>query len=139
MARTLRYEAGGIARLAAFLTEHGEAVEFDLRRYWGARLVDITWRELRVFLAHVPADSATARAVHGEAAAWGLAEHLLAAVVDVLQFANYQRAGGKGRKPRPVKRPGDGRHVTRHGRTHLPPDEAIDLLARARAGTLHKP
>ncbi|GAA2618732.1 hypothetical protein SMC26_40290 [Actinomadura fulvescens] len=128
-----------MTRLAAFLREHGEAVEYDLRAYWSCALTDITWRQLRVFLEHVPLDSATARSVHGEAAVWGMPEQLLAAVVDVLNWANYQRGGGKGNRPRPVKRPGDGRRTTHYGRTHLSSEQAIDLLARARDGTIADP
>jgi hypothetical protein len=36
---------------------------------------------------------------------WTFDRHLMAAVVDLLQAANYQRAGGKGTKPTPVPRP----------------------------------
>ncbi len=38
---------------------------------------------------------------------WGTLEELTATVVDVLQGANYQRGGGKGRAPQPIKRPYD--------------------------------
>lgn len=36
---------------------------------------------------------------------WDTIEHLLAAVVDLLAAANWQRGGGKGQKPKPVPRP----------------------------------
>lgn len=36
---------------------------------------------------------------------WTFDRHLLAAIVDLLQAANYQRGGGKGTKPTPVPRP----------------------------------
>lgn len=39
--------------------------------------------------------------------AWTVSDHLLAQVVDVLSVANWQRAGGKGSQPDPVKRPHD--------------------------------
>lgn len=140
MAEALRDRTGGIARLAAFLSEYGEAVEFDLHRYWGRGITEVTWRELRVFLDHLPAESATAYAVHGDAAAWGVSEHLLAAITDVLQWANYQRCGGKGPRPHPTPRPGTTEPRTRrHGHTDLSPDEAAALLERARTGALHRP
>jgi len=48
-----------------------------------------------------------ARAQAGEAVEWGHVEHLLAAIVDVLQAANWQRAGNRNApKPQPVRRPG---------------------------------
>lgn len=46
-------------------------------------------------------------ALHGAAAAWTPAEYLLANVVDLLAAANWQRGGGKGKKPKRVRRPGD--------------------------------
>jgi hypothetical protein len=47
------------------------------------------------------------RAQLGDAAGWGLVEHLLAAAVDALNGANWQRAGRRGApRPKPVQRPG---------------------------------
>jgi hypothetical protein len=42
----------------------------------------------------------------GDSAEWGVTEHLLAHVVDLTARANWQRGGGKGRKPKPIQRPG---------------------------------
>lgn len=39
---------------------------------------------------------------------WTTTDHLLAGVLDALNGANYQRGGGRGSKPKPVPRPGDG-------------------------------
>lgn len=47
------------------------------------------------------------RHTHGEFTEWGVGEHLLAGIFDTLQGANYQRAGGKGPKPKPIPRPGE--------------------------------
>jgi hypothetical protein len=59
-------------------------------------------------IEHMPPDSALAAAAQGgpQFRGWRHDTYLLAAVVDVLQAANYQRSGGKGTKPDPVKRPG---------------------------------
>jgi hypothetical protein len=47
--------------------------------------------------------------IHGdEHALWTMNELLLASVLDVLALANWQRAGGKGNKPKPIPRPGMG-------------------------------
>ena len=43
---------------------------------------------------------------HPEESLWGVTEHLLAAAVDALNAANWQR-GGKGQRPKPIRRPGD--------------------------------
>lgn len=42
----------------------------------------------------------------GEAADWGLTEHLLALLVDGLRSRIWQEGGGKGTKPKPMPRPG---------------------------------
>lgn len=46
------------------------------------------------------------RAVLGEQADWMVTDYLLAAVVDALAIGNWQRGGGKGRRPRALPRPG---------------------------------
>lgn len=59
--------------------------------------------------------SAIARALDPEGALWAdpaMANFLLAAVVDHLAAANWQRSGGKGSRPKPVPRPGVGPQVT---------------------------
>ena len=57
-----------------------------------------------MFVRHLPDDSATWVAIHGEKAMWGTTDYLLASVVDLLAGANWQRAG-KGPKPKPLPRP----------------------------------
>jgi hypothetical protein len=61
-----------------------------------------------VLLDYLPREAATVRATRGEAVAWGPAEHLLAAVVDLLAGANWQRGGDKkAPRPKPLPRPGE--------------------------------
>ena len=59
-------------------------------------------------IVYLPPDSATMRAVLGPPDPWGLAEHLLAVIADALHGANWQRGGGKGKRPKPIPRPGVG-------------------------------
>lgn len=59
-----------------------------------------------MLVAHLPRESATVRALTGEQALWGDAEHLLAYIADSLAAANWQRGGGKGPRPRLCPRPG---------------------------------
>ncbi|MFI6107263.1 hypothetical protein [Streptomyces sp. NPDC051310] len=49
-------------------------------------------RRLAVLVRHMPRDSALARAVHGEAADWGVSDYLLAAAVDHLAESNWMFA-----------------------------------------------
>lgn len=86
----------------------------------------LSWVDLRAFARHAPHTSAIARSVHGEAAAWGPTEHLLATVIDVLQVGNWQRAGKKGSpRPKPITRPGDRKRI---GTTVLSLDAMDKLL-----------
>lgn len=67
----------------------------------------MTWRRLSVLIEHLPAQSATGRAMHGDDADWTLTDYLLAGSFDALQIANWQRAGDrKAPRPRPFPRPG---------------------------------
>lgn len=80
-------------------------------------------RELRVLVANLPSDSATARAVRGHH--WGDIEYMLAEILDVVKFHRVEWAYSKGAKPpkpTPTNRPqvaerttarnGDGRSIS---------------------------
>lgn len=69
-----------------------------------------------MLIRYLPRESATVRAQHGDTVAWGATEHLLAAAVDALRVANWQRTGKKAGRPKPIVRPGHGpkRYGTRH-------------------------
>jgi hypothetical protein len=108
-------DAGGIARAAALLAEHGGAIEADLARYYGLHLGDFPWpltaRRLGVLVEHLPDDSAFRRSVVDEKdRPWTFEAMLLATVVDELRFAQYQAARIAGAKkatpPEPIPRPG---------------------------------
>lgn len=79
----------------------------------GLRLRDIgerlSWSELRAFINHLPptGDSAVFRSEHPKSWWWTPELDFLASQLFALQIANWQRAGGKGAKPQPVKRPKD--------------------------------
>lgn len=123
MAEALRRGAGGIAGLRRFLEEYGEAVEWDIARYWPGRSLlelyrgEMSWRELRVFLRYLPTDSATARTVRGstpEEDAWTLVPQLLASVVDAVRENTFTaiklhgdpKKTGRLKPPDPIPRPG---------------------------------
>lgn len=123
MAEALWCGAGGISGLRRFLEEYGEAVEWDIPRYWpGRSLLELyrgtmSWRELRVFLRYLPNDSATRRAVKPltpDEEFWNPDRHLMATVVDAIRentFATVKLGGDpkktkRMRPPKPIPRPG---------------------------------
>lgn len=121
--------------LLAALETHGEAIEADFQRHYGIPVADVfagrmTWRRFRVLLGQLPADSATVRAASGDAAAWTLSEHLLAGILDAELAALWQRGGGKGRRPRPIERPGTKARTHRVGRTQRSGAEVRAYLDR---------
>ncbi|CAL9530388.1 hypothetical protein [Streptomyces sp. enrichment culture] len=70
-------------------------------------------RRLAVLVRHLPRDSATLRAMHGEAVEWTVTDYLLAAAVDQLAEANWMFATVNRDEdaepleyPKPVPRPG---------------------------------
>lgn len=58
---------------------------------------------------NAPLESAVARWASPEESGWDVNSHLLAGIFDVLQTANWQRGGGKGQRPAPMRRPGDAK------------------------------
>jgi hypothetical protein len=110
VAQALRSEAGGIGAALAILREHGGAIEADLLRSGlSMRMVftgQLSIRELMILLKYPEPGSAFARKVLGEDHHWNLGNQLLAAIADRIGQGNWQRGGGKGQRPRPIKRPG---------------------------------
>ncbi|MBW1600900.1 hypothetical protein JJV70_02035 [Streptomyces sp. JJ66] len=119
MAGAVRAGAGGIRGLRRFLAKYGEAIEWDLARYWPGRSLlelyrgELSWRELRVFLRYLPPDSATARSVDPDSG-WTVDQHLLATVADSVRELTHLtlvvNADPKKRRqikpPDPIPRPG---------------------------------
>ena len=61
--------------------------------------------------------------MHGDKALWTTGDHLLAAAVDALASGNWQRGGGKGKRPKPIPRPGsedEGSRTLGTGRMTMP-------------------
>lgn len=132
MGEPLRARSGGILGLVLLLTEYTGEVEADLQRFYGLQLSDaytglLSWRRLLALITNLPEESALGRRRIGP---WGLVEQLLAATVDELRVANWQRAqmGTKERikPPKQIPRPG----VDERPKPKMTPDLAARLLAR---------
>lgn len=147
MARACRDAAGGIRGLIEFLTEHGEAVNFDLRAHCGISLSDVvarrvTLRELGSLLRHMPADgtaqwrharrnpSPDVKAAEPPADWWVPERDLLAGISDglsVLIWLHTEDARQGRNRPKPITRPGV---KAAEKPRRLPAGQAMALLAR---------
>lgn len=134
MGRRVRDHDGGILGLLRVLDGHEEAIRADLFRI-GRSLDDLgtdsfSWLDLRAILRWAPMTSAFARSFYGdEAVAWAdPATHLLATVADLLAGANWQRAGSKGPKPKPIQRPGERQKVGGRQQTVMDIDALDEFL-----------
>lgn len=67
----------------------------------------LTWNDLRDFIANLPPnqDSALYRRQYPKSWWWQPEFDFYSAILNSLQWSNWQRGGGKGEKPKPVKRP----------------------------------
>ena len=90
----------------------------------------MTWRELRTFIRHLPADSAYVRAVRirrGENPDWTTRDEIARVAANAVITANYQRAGKRTpdsvlvpeldkrrRRPAPARGPTAGRNGNGH-------------------------
>ncbi|MEU4169436.1 hypothetical protein AB0F46_21495 [Streptomyces sp. NPDC026665] len=111
----------------------------------------MSWRELKVFLRHVPWDSATARSMRGstpEQDYWNPERQLMAAMVDAQRENTYVQIKLHGdpkktkrlRPPEPIPRPGVVKHrnptVIRFGGRH---GSGAKELARVFRGAATQP
>lgn len=93
------------------------------------------WRKCRALLGQLPPEAALWRSVDSPRQ-WGWSDHLLAAAVLGIQSGNWQRGGGKGRKPKAIDPWPQGSGTGRTVGTARPIEEVRDLLDRWAAGAL---
>ena len=141
-----RAHAGGILSLARFKEENREALNFDLLTRTGHDLSEVgdtmPWLSFRDFVQQIGLDSALARSLYPEQAAWDTTAKtnaILADIFDVLAAinTNLMAIGSKKRpqRPKPYPRPGakKGREK-KIGRGALPHDELVKFFERKRHG-----
>lgn len=85
-----------------------------------------TWRDLKDFLSYLPpsGESAVFRVRFPQSWWWTPQFDFLSAILTSTLWGNWQRGGGKGDKPKPVKRPKEIRASKND------PSSADDLRAR---------
>lgn len=101
------------------IDEHPGAVNRDLMDI-GHRLRDLededsglTLFDVLDVVEHAHESSALYRATSDNEWAWGLQEQLTAMVADAMHARLWQEGGGKGRKPKPIPRPGVSKQETK--------------------------
>lgn len=130
MERGVVHFHGGTLSLLELTREHTEAIEYDLIGL-GLRLRDcpspaFNWRDLWVVARRLGRDSQLYQEMNpDDDPSWNVKEYLLAQAVDALTMRLWQAGGGKGRKPKPVVRPGD---VKKYRGDSLPMDAMRDWL-----------
>jgi len=135
LAGTVHDQLGGIAGLDRLIDEFGEAIESDLIQV-GLRVRDIgyelTWPEFKAFINNLEPSprSALYRAQYPKSWWWTPEMDFLAAIAHAVQSANWQRGGGRGPRPKPMKRPKETRKQTSRS---FDPKTADELAARRQA------
>lgn len=100
---------GGILSILIEFDSFEDALRFDLLRL-GIRLEEVgmgrvSWVDIRAVIRSSPRDSAYVRAKVGADVEWTLDRELLAGLVDVVVSLRWMLSGGKGQRPKPIKRP----------------------------------
>jgi len=128
---------GGTLGLAAFVAEHGEALEYDLMRMTRYTLDDLGGalpeRALLAFVRHLPLESATVAETDARGG-WSITQHLLATLIEAVEALDWHfmcsrvKSGhSKPEKPRPIPRPGvDSDAGRRIGRDPIPVSDFDD-------------
>lgn len=126
------------------LEEYGIEIEADFHEFYRLDLLDLyrgihSPAKVYRLLFALPTESRFYRVVTNGRTEWSTTEHLLAAAVDTLQNANWQRGGGKGSRPKPLERPGSDRtQEKRYGTTDRSQGQIRKYLADLKAGKLQK-
>ena len=107
--RDRRAADGGIVGLADVIAHHGGAVEYDLMTRTRFTLDDLggelSARALLAFLAHLPPESASYAAIHGDLGGWSRTDMLLARICEAVESIAWMEACRGAKKSQMPKRP----------------------------------
>lgn len=123
--------------LAMLLAEHGDELLADFQQFYGLDLWALMdacdFARVRALTEQLPQGARTLTAMDG-ACAWGVAENLLANLCDQLASLRWERAGGHGRKPKRIERPGGRSGTSATDRTvrGMSREDVMAALARPR-------
>lgn len=137
---------GGIVSLAEFVTEHDEAISYDLLTQTGYELKDVgkslTWDSLASFLINTEPDTALGRELDPDTALWASTlktNGLLADIYDMLAQINANLVAIGSHKPakapKPYPRPGMNEkreNVKHYGRDAVSKVDFVAWLDRKR-------
>ena len=85
-----------------------ELIKVGLRLGWLCDGTDrLNWRDVHVVVLEADHGSAIARCELGESAFWTVGTQLLAGGLVAHNGGNFQRSGGRGKRPSPIPRPGE--------------------------------
>lgn len=140
------YLDGGIVSLAAFVTEHSGAIEYDLLTKTGHELQDVgrslSWGALASFVMNVSGDSALSEEMNADYHIWATATKtngILADIYDMLAQINANLVAIGERKPsklpKAYPRPGveeKQENVKHFGKGALPKGEFRKWLEKKR-------
>lgn len=130
-------DCGGTLGLAAFIAEHGEALEYDLMRMTRYTLDDLGGalpeRALLAFVRHLPLESATVAEVD-DRGGWSMTQQLIARLIESVESLDWHfmcsripKGRSKPPHPKPIARPGVKRDEgQRIGRDPIPVQDFND-------------
>jgi hypothetical protein len=106
-------------------------VEADFQRYYQLHICELggaqlSWRRFVTLLHHLPPESATARLQRGGEGT--VTNELLAVIASNIAAGNWQRSGGKGQRPRPIRLNGEADPDRARMGTAVPIEEMRSLL-----------
>ena len=121
---------GGIRGLLDLIDQHGEAITVDLLNL-GVRLHWLgtdrfSWADLSAWVARCPPTAFLYQAVHGPH--YPIELRMNALLIELLRGANWQRSGGRGTKPKPIRWPWSTRDEIETFGAAVPIDDVRDFL-----------
>ncbi|WP_116210101.1 hypothetical protein [Streptomyces olivoreticuli] len=133
----------GSLSLVRLLDEHGAALYADLRRFYSVDLLayfrgEMSARAVLALVENLPDDAAVMAALLGgrQAVGWDVQSHILADLVDAVQWNTYVLLAQKAKRPGALEKP---KPYPRPGRPAAPGGQRSNPFASALAGEMPVP